>query len=218
MISIAIIGGTGKEGRGLAHRWASAGCRVILGSRSAEKGIAAAQEMNAERKYQFAISGELSAEAVKKSCAAVLTVPYSAHHETLAALKDCLAGKLLIDVTVPVVPPRVSTVTIPAGGSVALEAKAILGESVRVATAFQNVSFEALLTDESVDCDVLVCGDSRKTREEAIKLVNMAGFRGFDAGSLQNSIVSEGLTSVLIGINRQYGIHTAGIRITGVPD
>jgi NADPH-dependent F420 reductase len=146
----------------------------------------------------------------------VLTVPYSAHRETLESVKDSLKGKLLIDVTVPLVPPKVTKVQMPAEGSAAQQALAILGDDVQVAAAFQNISHEHLLTDEDVECDVLVTGSTKEARTETLTLVEAAGLTGWDAGPLENSVVVEGLTSVLININKQYGSTHAGIKVTGV--
>jgi NADPH-dependent F420 reductase len=144
-----------------------------------------------------------------------LTVPYAAHRETLESVRDALAGKILIDVTVPLVPPKVSTVQMPPAGSAAQEARQILGEGVQVTAAFHHISHELLFENEPVDCEVLVTGTSKAARAEALKLVQAAGLTGWDAGPLENSVVLEGLTSILIHINRQYGSTHAGIRITG---
>jgi NADPH-dependent F420 reductase len=121
-----------------------------------------------------------------------------------------------VDVTVPLVPPKVATVQMPAAGSAAQEAKQIVGEGVEVCAAFQNISHEHLLGEEGVECDVLVTGSSKDARTNVIQLVEAAGLRGWDAGPLENSVVVEGLTSVLIGINKKYGSTHAGIKITGI--
>jgi NADPH-dependent F420 reductase len=142
-------------------------------------------------------------------------VPYAAHRETLESVKDMLKGKILIDATVPLVPPKVSKVQMPAAGSAAQEAKEIVGEGVEVVAAFQYISHELLLTDDDVECDVLVTGTSKDARTEALRLVEGAGLTGWDAGPIENSVVIEGLTSVLININKQYGSTYAGIKITG---
>jgi len=213
--TIAILGGTGKEGKGLAYRWAKAGYRVLIGSRTPERARAAAQELLDRLGEGVYIEGLSNLEAAQKADIAALTVPYAAHRETLESVKSALQGKILIDVTVPLVPPKVTKVQMPPAGSAAQEAREILGQGVEVASAFQNISHEHLLHDESVECDVLVCGTSKEARAEALKLVAAAGLTGWDAGPLENSMVVEGLTSVLIGINKQYGGTQAGIRITG---
>jgi NADPH-dependent F420 reductase len=216
VLSIAVLGGTGKEGRGLAYRWARAGYQIHIGSRDAAKAQAAAQELTDLLGGQAMIEGLSNVEAARKGNIAVLTVPYAAHRDTLESVKLELKGKILVDVTVPLVPPKVSTVQMPSAGSAAQEAKQILGDDVQVCAAFQNISHEHLLDDRPDECDVLVTGSSKEARNEVIKLVEAAGLTAWDAGPLENSVVVEGLTSVLIGINKKYGSTHAGIRITGV--
>lgn len=216
LLSIAVLGGTGKEGRGLAYRWAKAGYHVFIGSRTAEKAESAAKEVMEMLNGDALVDGADNRTAAQKSNIVVLTVPYSAHKDTLKTVRDVLKGKLFVDVTVPLVPPKVATVQMPAAGSAAQEAKQILGEGVEVCSAFQNISHEHLLDDSDVECDVLVTGTSKDARTETIKLVEAAGLNGWDAGPIENSVVVEGLTSVLIGINRKYGSTHAGIKITGV--
>ncbi len=216
---IAIIGGTGKEGKGLAYRWVKAGYQVVIGSRNAEKAQIAVDELaemltDEERSH---LSGQENGAAVRMAQLAVLTVPYQFHKDILTALKDDLAGKYLIDVTVPLVPPKVSTVQVPPEGSAALQAQLLLGEETAVISAFQNISFALLLTDNKIECDVLVCGKDKQAREVGQMMVRAAGLTAWDAGPLENSIVAEGFTSVLIRINKQAGTKSAGIQITGVP-
>lgn len=215
LLTIAVLGGTGKEGKGLAYRWAKAGYHISIGSRTAEKAQSAAKEVLDMLNGDALIEGMDNIEAARKADIVVLTVPYSAHRVTLESVKDVLQGKLFIDVTVPLVPPKVAKVQMPAAGSAAQEAKEILGEGVQVAAAFQNISYEYLLEGGDVECDVLVTGTSPETRTETLKLVEAAGLTGWDAGPLENSVVIEGLTSVLIGINKKYGSTHAGIKITG---
>lgn len=215
MVTIAVLGGTGKEGKGLAYRWANAGYRVLIGSRSSERAVTAASEIIGLLEGSGSVVGTTNQEAAQQANIVVLTVPYSAHRETLESVKDLLKGKLLIDVTVPLVPPKVTKVQMPVAGSAAQEAKEIVGEGVEVVAAFQNISHEHLLTEDDVDCDVLVTGTSKDARAEALTLVEAAGLTGWDAGPIENSVVVEGLTSVLININKQYGSTHAGIKITG---
>lgn len=217
LLTIAILGGTGKEGKGLAYRWARAGYPVLIGSRDPARAIQAASQISDLLEGQASITGLGNLEAAQRADIVVLTVPYAAHRETLEAVREALTGKLLIDVTVPLVPPKVATVQMPPAGSAAQEARQILGEGVRIAAAFQNISHEHLLSEDPIECDVLVTGSSKEAREEALRLVEAAGLTGWDAGPLENSVVVEGLTSVLIGINKKYGSTHAGIRITGVP-
>ena len=186
LLSIAVLGGTGKEGKGLAYRWARAGYHVRIGSRAAEKAIAAANEIREMLGAESSVEGMTNLEAARDANIAVLTVPYSAHRDTLESIKDMLKGKILVDVTVPLVPPKVATVQMPAAGSAAQEAKQILGDDVQVCAAFQNISHEHLLDNADVECDVLVTGTSKDARAETIKLVEAAGLRGWDAGPIEN--------------------------------
>lgn len=215
MLTVSVLGGTGKEGKGLAYRWAKAGYKVLIGSRTPEKAIKTSAEIIEMMDGSGSVVGMSNEEASLQADIVVLTVPYAAHRSTLESVKESLKGKLFIDVTVPLVPPKVSRVQMPAAGSAAQEAREILGEEVEVVAAFQNISHEHLLEDTDVDCDVLVTGSSKSARHEALKLVEAAGLTGWDAGPIENSVVVEGLTSVLININRQYGSTHAGIRITG---
>lgn len=214
-VTIAVLGGTGKEGKGLAYRWARAGYKVLIGSRAEEKAVAAAKDIQGMLGDETSVVGLENPKAAKEAHIVVLTVPYSAHKDTLEAVKEELKGKILVDVTVPLVPPKVATVQMPAAGSAAQEAKQIVGEGVEVCAAFQNISHEHLLDDADVECDVLVTGTSKDARAETVKLVEAAGLKGWDAGPIENSVVVEGLTSVLIGINKKYGSTHAGIKITG---
>lgn len=215
--TVAVLGGTGNEGPGLALRWAKSGkYKVIVGSRQLEKGERVAQELN-EKLGQNLIAGKTNEDAVTAADLCVLTVPYSAHQATLTGLRNVLQGKVLVDVTVPLKPPKVSEVNVPPGGSAGQEAQALLGGGVRVVSAFQNVGMAHLAEGENhIDCDVLVCGDDKGARQEAIALAEAAGMRGIDAGPLRNAVVAEGLTSVLIGINIRYKTKGAGIKITGI--
>jgi NADPH-dependent F420 reductase len=216
MLTVAVLGGTGKEGKGLAYRWAKAGYKILIGSRTPEKAVSTAAEIIEMMDGSGSVVGLSNPEAAKLADIVVLTVPYSAHRDTLESVKESVKGKLFIDVTVPLMPPKVSKVQMPPAGSAAQEAKEILGEDVEVVAAFQNVSHEHLLGEAHVDCDVLVTGTSKNARHETLKLVEAAGLIGWDAGPIENSVVVEGLTSVLIYINKQYGSTHSGIRITGV--
>lgn len=215
LLTIAVLGGTGKEGKGLAYRWAKAGYRVLIGSRSSEKAVTVASEIMELLEGSSSVVGTTNLEAAEQANIVVLTVPYSAHRETLESVKNGLKGKMLVDVTAPLVPPKLSKVQMPPAGSAAQEAREIVGEEVEVVAAFQNVSHQHLLGEEEVECDVLVTGTSKRAREEVIRLVEAAGLVGWDAGPIENSVVVEGLTSVLININKQYGSKHAGIKITG---
>jgi NADPH-dependent F420 reductase len=216
LISIAVLGGTGKEGKGLVYRWAKAGYSLYIGSRSQERAQTTAEEITTLLGEKVYVEGMNNQEAAERADIVVLAVPYSAHRETLESIKKVVQGKILIDVTVPLIPPTVTKVQMPPAGSAAQEAYQILGKGVEICTAFQNISHENLLNTESFDCDVLVTGTSKHARSETLKLVAAAGLTGWDSGPLENSVVIEGLTSVLIYINKQYQSTHAGIKVTGV--
>ncbi len=217
MKKIAIIGGTGKEGKGLAYRWAKFGHNVVIGSRSVEKAQAAADEVNTlNDDNENRVVGLENTQAAEWSDVVVMTVPFEAHVDMLNKLKEVVKGKIFIDVTVPLVPPKVNVVQLPKAGSAGREAQAILGEETPVVMAFQNISYERLMKEGDIDCDVFVCGTSKQAREAVLELVGDAGMVGWDAGPMANSVVVEGLTSVLININKTYGSKEAGIKITGV--
>jgi NADPH-dependent F420 reductase len=214
--TIAVLGGTGKEGKGLAYRWAKAGYRIKIGSRNSEKAGAIALEILGLLGGKASVEGTTNIQAAQAADIVVLTVPYSAHRETLEGVREALQGKILVDVTVPLAPPKVTRVQMPPAGSAAQEAYEILGENVQVTSGFQNISHELLMNAEPIECDVLVTGTSKEARIETLKLVHAAGLNGWDAGPIENSMVIEGLTSVLIHINRQSGSTNAGIKITGM--
>ena len=211
---LAILGGTGDLGTGLARRWAQAGYEVIIGSRTqdkAEAAVADLREVMAERGVT-----ELGVRAMENLAAAqaadivTLTVPYSHQKGTLELVRAALQGKILIDVTVPLVPPKVARVQLPEEGSAGQIAQTLLGEEVSVVSAFQNVAAAHLQEGQGLECDVLISGNKRAAREEVVKLVEAAGMRGLHAGMINNAAAAEALTSVLITINKQYGCH-AGI-------
>jgi hypothetical protein len=215
--TIAILGGTGDLGTGLAIRWAKAGHAIVIGSRTQEKADAAVAELKK-------ISPSTEARAMVNPAAAaagdivVLTVPFEHQLSTLESVRAGLQGKILIDVTVPLMPPKVGTVQLPAEGSAGKRAQRFLGDDVRVVTAFQNIAAHLLQQDVVIECDVLVCGNKKEARDKVIELVAEAGMRGFHAGPIENSAAAEALTSVLIQINRQGVIAHSGIKIIGQGD
>lgn len=214
---LAILGGSGSEGSGLAFRWAHAGYPVIIGSRSAEKAAQAAKEINAALGRE-AVRGHDNPTAAAAASIVVLTVPYAAQRPTVEDVRHALAGKILIDVTVPLIPPKVSRVQLPGGGSAVEAMQQLLGEQVKVVSAFQNISAHHLKDLEHViECDVLVCSDDREAAETVIGLARAIGLGAWYAGVLANSAAAEALTSILIAINKRYKVPAAGIRITGVP-
>lgn len=215
--TIAVIGGSGQEGGGLAARFAYAGHRVVIGSRDAAKAEEAAARLN-EKVGGDRLSGADNLAAVEAADLVVLAVPYQGQKATALALKAQLRGKILIDATVPLMPPKVARVQLPEGGSAVAALQAELGEGVRVVSAFQNVSWHHLMDlDHGVDCDVLVCGDDGEACETVCTLIGEIGMKGYHAGPIANSAAAEALTSLLISINRRYKSEGgSGIRITGV--
>ena len=215
-MNLAILGGTGNLGYGLARRWALSGNHVIIGSRDAVKAAAAAAKLSQALGARAPVLGGLgNVAAAERADIVALTVPFAHQAAILADTREALQGKILVDTTVPLVPPKVARVQLPAAGSAARIAQNILGNNVKVVSAFQNVAADLLQSDGPLDCDVLVCGDSKDAREQVVRLVAAAGMRGFHAGSLDNAAAAEALTSVLIFINKYYAGH-AGIRLTGV--
>lgn len=216
-LHIAVLGGAGKEGSGLALRWAHVGHHVVIGSRVAERAQAGAQEINTILGCA-AVSGTDNRTAAEGAELIVLTVPYSAQRLLVEEVREALQGKILVDVTVPLVPPKVSRVQLPDGGSAVLAVQKLLGPDVRVVSAFQNISAHHLKRlGEAVDCDVLVCSDDKDATELVVALAKEIGLGAWNAGVLANSIVAEALTSVLIALNQRYKVPASGIRITGIP-
>ncbi|OCC25532.1 NADPH-dependent F420 reductase [Croceicoccus estronivorus] len=215
---IAVLGGTGHEGAGLAARWAKAGYPVVIGSRDAARAAAAAAEMAAATGGN--VTGKANAEAAAAGEIVVLAVPYAGQQPLAEEVRPQLEGKVLIDVTVPLKPPKVARVQLPEGGSAVEALQHKLGDGVRVVAAFQNVSAHQLADLESeVNCDVLVTGDDVEARETVCQLAKAIGITALHAGPLANSAAAEALTSVLISINKRYKIADgAGIRITGIPE
>jgi NADPH-dependent F420 reductase len=215
--TIAILGGTGDLGTGLAIRWSKAGHKIVIGSRTQEKADAAVVALKA-------ISPETPADAMVNPDAAaagdivVLTVPFEHQLSTLESVQAALSGKILIDVSVPLVPPKVGTVQLPAEGSAGKRAQDFLGDKVAVVSAFQNVAAHLLQKDVKIECDVLVAGNKKAARETVIELIEQAGMNGWHAGPIENAAAAEALTSILIQINRRHDISHSGIRIVGQDD
>lgn len=212
--SIAILGGTGDLGTGLARRWARAGYPVIIGSRSLDKATVAVTKLR-QIQVDINVLAMPNTEAAKMGDILVLTVPYAHQINTLEAVREWTTGKILIDTTVPLKPPKVGTVQLPDTGSAVAYAQKFLGAKTHVVGAFQNVAADLLQQDKKIDCDVLVTGNNKNARQKVLTLVTAAGMRGWHAGPIANSVAAEALTSVLIQINRQSGAGHAGIRITG---
>lgn len=216
--TIAVLGGSGKEGGGLALRWAHAGHTVVIGSRTADRAEESAAQIRAALGGAGTVRGLPNLDAASAADIVVLSVPFSGQQATVREVAPALAGKILIDVTVPLVPPKVSRVQLPEGGSAVEAVQKLLGEGVRVVSAFQNISAHHLTKlDEQIECDVLVCADDPEAAEEVVDLAREIGLTAWNAGPLCNSVVAEGLTSVLISLNRRYKVPGAGIRLTGLP-
>lgn len=207
--TIAVVGGTGNLGAAIARRLAKAGCKVLIGSRSQESAIKAATELG------FGLVGDSNFAVARAADMVIVTVPFVAQEATLREIAPVVEGKIVVDTTVPLVPPKVMRVQLPAEGSAAQRAQQILGEGVIVVSAFHNVAAHKLITDDDIGCDVLVFGENKDARSAVIELVRKAGLRGLHAGSLANSAAAEAMTSVLIFINKTYKVDGAGIMLTG---
>ncbi len=215
---VAIIGGTGALGSGLALRCAAAGHEVLIGTRDPDRGAQVAAGLRvqlSDRDASAAISAAGNVEAAAFGELVIIAVRFGNQRETLGAIIDAVQGKIVVDTTVPLVPPKVMRVQLPAEGSAAQIAQAILGDGVRVVSAFQSVAAHHLTAMGEVPCDVLVSGDDRDARAQVIALARSIGIKALHAGPLCNAAAAEALTSVLIFMNKEYGAHS-GIRITGL--
>ena len=216
---LAILGGTGDLGTGLARRWAQAGYKVIIGSRKQEKAEQAVVDLQQVMSGRGVDGVEVEAAdnlaAASRADIVTLTVPFEHQAGTLESVKDVLQGKILVDVTVPLVPPKVARVQLPEQGSAGQIAQELLGEDVQVVSAFQNVAAVHLQEGSDLTCDVIVCGNKKDARAEVIKLAEAAGMKAYHGGSIANAAAVEALTSVLIFVNKQYSCH-AGISLTGI--
>jgi NADPH-dependent F420 reductase len=207
--SIAVIGGTGNLGAAIARRLAKAGRKVIIGSRSAQSAARTAAELG------LGLTGLANTDAAKAGSIVIVTVPFAAQEPTLAEIAPHVAGKIVVDTTVPLVPPKVMRVQLPPEGSAAQRAQKLLGPGVKVVSAFHNVAAHKLATDQAIECDVLVFGDDKDARAQVVALVELTGLRGIHGGALANSAAAEALTSVLIFINKTYQVDGAGVLVTG---
>lgn len=212
MASIAVIGGTGDLGKGIARRLAKAGHKVTIGSRKAEKAKTIAEQMGPE------FGHAANEDAAQGKDIVIVTVPYESQEATLSTIRDRVGDAIVVDTTVPLMPPKVMRVQLPSAGCAALEARAILGDGVRFVTAFHNVSAHLLDSDDYVDCDVLVFGDDVEARKTVVELCPGMGLRGLSGGSLANSAAAEALTSILIYMNKTYKADGAGIRFTNLAE
>jgi len=219
--TIAIVGGTGPEGSGLALRWARAGQNVVIGSRDAARAEQKAGEIFARCDGKTQIRGTDNPSAVAASDIVVLTVPFSAHADTLKQLKASFRpGTILIDATVPlasVVGGRATRTLSVWQGSAAQQAAELVPAGVKVAAAFQNIGADLLNSDHDADCDIICCSDHDDARSLAMELAQLIpGVRGVDGGKLEMARHLEQITALLIDINIRYKAHSAGLRITGL--
>lgn len=216
-MKIAILGGTGEQGPGLALRWAMAGEEVIIGSRSQERAEKVAAELNSEL-GQASICGLENPQAAEAAEIIVLTVPYTAHMGTLESVKAQVQGKIFVDVSVPLDPDNPRRMHMPAAGSATEEAQAFFGPETKVVAAFQNVSAHLLRDPQQViDCDVLVCGNDTEAKKTVMGLVAKMGLQAYDVGPAASARVVEGMTSILIRLNIRHKVKGSGIRLTGLP-
>jgi NADPH-dependent F420 reductase len=207
--SVAIIGGTGKLGAAIARRLAKAGRKVIIGSRSAQSAAATAAELG------FGLTGLANIDAAKAGDLVIVTVPFAAQAPTLTEIAPHISGKIVVDTTVPLVPPKVMRVQLPPEGSAAQRAQKLLGPGANLVSAFHNVAAHKLATDQDIECDVLVFGDDKAARAQVVALAELMGLRGIHGGALANSAAAEALTSVLIFINKTYQVDGAGLLVSG---
>lgn len=212
--TITILGGTGKEGPALARRWVMQGYPIIIGSRQAEKARRIANELNEELGIDT-IQGMQNNQAARSAEICVLTVVHTAHQDAVESLKDDLDGKILVDATARIDFRQAKP---PSPPSAARIAQNILGDDVRVVAAFQNVSAKALKEnlDQSLESDVLICSDDLGAFKEVRKLAESIGMRALYAGDLDNAVVVEGLTAIMISLNKHYHSKTASIQVTGI--
>ncbi len=211
--TVAILGGTGKEGAGLARRWAAAGYSVIIGSRSGERAAQAANELH-QALPGVRVQGMENGAAVQAAEIVVLTVPPDAHQSTLEGVRDLMAGKILVDATARV---DARDPKPPEGKAAARIAQELLGPQARVVAAFQNVPAHALKQmDKELASDVLVCGDDAEARGVVVALAEAAGMRAYEAGGLDNAVIVEGMTALIISMNKRYKSKTGGIRVSGI--
>ena len=220
--TIAIVGGTGPEGTGLAQRWARAGETIIIGSRDAERAKQVAARLAAAVGFGAKISGLENSAAVAEADVVVLTVPFAGHAATLKHLKTSFkAGAILIDATVPLAAGMGGRATRTLSvwqGSAAQQAAELVPKGVRVAAAFHNLSAHLLEGDGEIECDVIVCSDDEAARQAAGELAEkIPGVRALNGGALENARIVEQITALLITLNSKHGVTHAGLRITGLP-
>ena len=215
--SLAIIGGTGKEGSAIAARFAKAGVRTLIGSRDALKAQTTANNMNTQFSLKN-VEGYTNKDATAKADIILLAVPYDGMKPILEDIKPAAAGKVIINISSSLDAEKKSRARINPNGSIAMEIQNFFGAETKVVDAFQNISPEQLEKfDEKIETDALVVGADRETRDMVISLIKKVGIDAFDAGMIQNAVIVETMTAALIAINIRYKIKGAGIRLIGVP-
>lgn len=215
-MKLAVLGGTGRQGRGLAMRLALQGHTVWVGSRTPEKAERAVETMRARLPREVALQPADNASAAQAAEVVFLTVPHPHEYDTVAALRERLLGKILVDVSVPLTRLKPPQVTLPPEGSAAEGVQKIVGSGVPVVAAFKATSAVALARIEApLEVDELICGDDAAAKETVIALVRELGARAFDAGPLYHARALELLTGMLIEVGQRYGCPDLGIRLSG---
>lgn len=215
-VKIAILGGTGKEGAGLGQRWALAGHEILIGSRDAGRAQAKARELNAVVGKEAA-SGMTNADAAQAGELIVIALPHDGLSQTLPPLKDACRGKVVVSTVVPLTFGGPRLFTPPPVGSAAEEARTHLGGDARMVAAFHHIAAHELAhLEQSIDCDLLLCGDDAAAKQLVAELGQSMGLRVLDVGPLSNAGPIEGITALLATINRRYKLKNSGIKITGL--
>lgn len=214
--TIGVIGGTGKLGSALAQRWAKAGHRVMIGSRTAEKAQASAKSLSEAKNVD--IRGSDNVSVAQEANVIVLAIPFASQDEIIPEIAEAARNKIVVDTTVPLMPPKVMRAQLPSEGCAAKRTQQLLGPDARVVAAFHNVAAHKLAEESDMSWDVLVFSDDKAARLEVVKLANDAGMRGLQGGALGNAAAAEAMTSILIFINKNYKVDGAGIQITGELD
>ena len=209
---IGIIGGSGSLGFALSNRLIKESFKVMIGSRSPEKVISKIGEIDKDLDVQnLKVQG--IGQTARESELIFLTVPFSAHHKTVLEIKPFVQGKIVVDTTVPLVPPKVARVQLPDSGCVARMTQEILGNDVHVVSALHNVAATELAKSQTTDVEVMVFGNNKEARETVIQLISKISLKGWHCGSIDNAVVAESLTPVLIFMNKFYNFNGSGIKI-----
>jgi len=215
-MKIAILGGTGPEGAGLAFRWSQAGHEIIIGSRVKENAVAKADELN-QKIGSARVTGRINREAASAGEIVVLAIPYPGLASLLPEVRSACQSKVVVSAVVPLTFGRGRLFTPPPAGSAAEEAQELLGAGARVVAGFHHVAADALLSPAPVQCDLLIAGNHSDAKESVAQLGRAIGLRVLDAGPLSNAGPLEGITALLATLNRKYKTRHSGIIVTGIP-